>query len=119
MRNVLLGSLVQTLQTGIPTKGVVVGVYMPQALGIMRGTTDPDETLKRYPRWTELYPQWDRDFVYVVAFSKPQKPFTLEECLAHGGTQEDYDKVPEQIMCTYPAEDLEMLDEGPYVPALK
>jgi hypothetical protein len=114
-----LGSLVKTLQTGILTEGVIVGIYISYALGIMRGTTDPEENRKRHPRWTELYPKWDQDFVYVVAFSKPQKAFTLEECLSGGGTQENYDESAEQMMCTYPAEDLELLDEGPYVPANK
>jgi len=119
LTNFPLASLVKTRQTGVATEGIVVGVYVPYAMGLMRGTTDPEESLKRHPRWTELYPKWNEDFVYVVAFSKPHKPFTLEECLAGGGTQEQYDNAPEQIMCSYPAADLELVDEGPYVPTVK
>jgi hypothetical protein len=112
-----LGSKVTSKKTGLPMTGYVVGICMPIMFGLMRGVCTQVELFDEYPRWTDLYPDWVNKPVYTVSFNSPMRTVNLEEYHKYGGSDGGYENLPKAIMAGYPEDDLELLEEGVYVPA--
>lgn len=106
-----LGDRVISKKTGFPVTGRVVGfldarAYLYQMQWIMRNN---DFKMKR---WDELYPDWQDKLIVYVYLDQPTKPVTEEEFRkTNDNPNMIYSNVREQILISYPLDDLELFQE--------
>lgn len=108
---IILGGRVTSKKTGLPGVFKVCRISAGPFYCFTKGAYTKEEALEKFPRWTELYPNWPDNPIVDVLFPSPRKPCSLEEVINNGGTKEDWDKLPETSFASYPIEDLESFDE--------
>jgi len=115
----LLGQKVTSKKTGMPMTGMIVSVCSPVMAALMKLVFKKTDSLEAYPRWTELYPDWVDNLVYIVAVRTPMRPMSLEEALKYGATEQEYNEIRPEYLIMYPEADLELVEEGIYVPVIE
>ncbi len=113
-----IGRKVTSKKTGNPVIGYIAGISLPVVSGLVRAAANKEEAKIAYKRWTELYPDWTDKFVYAVVFTKPMRTMSLSEFVEQTGMSEyEYEEqIPKASVASYPEDDLELVDEGFYVP---
>lgn len=102
-----LGTRVETQQIGPKTRGKVVGIFVPDS-----ESPNPYVNEHSFSIWSGFYPECRNKETTLLKLDQPRKPFTLEECLAQGGTEKHYECVPAFIFCYHPVEDLVIIGDN-------
>jgi hypothetical protein len=115
----LLGQKVTSKKTGMSMEGIIVSICSPVMAPIMKLAFRKAEALEAYPRWTDLYPDWTDNLTYIVLVKTPMRSMSWDEALKCGATEEEYEAVKPEYLIMYPEADLELVEEGIYVPVIK
>jgi hypothetical protein len=105
-----IGELVTSKRLGVPGFGIILAIeWAPVYITTKKSPFD---------RWTFLYPEWKKTWVYILGLEKPQRNQSFQEFMeTHDGLETEqmamfmYDAMTTKAaLMAFPEDDLELFD---------